>query len=158
MAYHSHALSVNRHSDFTILEVELELEVVCKECLTKDLVGVNLHVTENVWFILCGPSSRCIAKISTIPVERVWTLHGMARDRAYFLSKLKETAYSVASVQFRGRVYYFQRDVCFLWFLHKFLSQRASVCSNISVFTHCIQPAPPVKHRWVLARIAVKNI
>lgn len=55
MAYCSHALSVNRHADFTILEVELELEVVCKECLTKDLVGVNLHVTENVWFILCGP-------------------------------------------------------------------------------------------------------
>lgn len=149
MAYRSHALSVNRHADFTILEVELELEVVCKECLTKDLVGVNLHVTENVWFILCGPSSRCIAKISTIPVERVWTLPGMTRDRAYFLPRLKETACSVASVQF---------SVCFLWFLHKFLSQRASACSNISVFTHCIQPAPPVKRHWVLARIAAKNI
>lgn len=35
-----------------------------------DLAGMDLSITKNVWFTLCSPSSRCITKISMVPVER----------------------------------------------------------------------------------------
>lgn len=37
---------------------------------TSDQAGMDLSITKNVWFTLCGPSSWCTTKISTVSVER----------------------------------------------------------------------------------------